>query len=31
MPESVRPVTDATFASDVLAAERPVLVDFFAG
>jgi thioredoxin 1 len=31
MAESVRPVTDATFASDVLAAERPVLVDFFAG
>jgi thioredoxin 1 len=28
---AVRPVTDLTFAADVLAAERPVLVDFFAG
>jgi thioredoxin 1 len=28
---AVRPVTDLTFADDVLAAERPVLVDFFAG
>ena len=31
MSEVVRQVTDASFASDVLAAERPVLVDFFAG
>lgn len=31
MSETVRQVTDASFASDVLAAERPVLVDFFAG
>jgi len=30
MSESVKQVTDASFASDVLAAERPVLVDFFA-
>ena len=28
---AVRPVTDVSFASDVLGAERPVLVDFFAG
>ena len=31
MSEAVKQVTDASFASDVLAAERPVLVDFFAG
>ncbi|MFL5337245.1 MAG: thioredoxin [Geminicoccaceae bacterium] len=30
MSESVKQVTDASFASDVLAAKRPVLVDFFA-
>ena len=30
MSKSVKQVTDASFASDVLAAERPVLVDFFA-
>ena len=33
MPETiaaVRPVTDASFAADVLGAGRPVLVDFFA-
>jgi thioredoxin 1 len=30
MSESVKQVTDASFASDVLAAQRPVLVDFFA-
>jgi thioredoxin 1 len=30
MSESVKQVTDASFASDVLAAEHPVLVDFFA-
>ncbi len=27
----VREVSDSSFADDVLAAERPVLVDFFAG
>ena len=31
MSEAVKQVTDESFASDVLGAERPVLVDFFAG
>jgi thioredoxin 1 len=29
--QAVREVDDASFADEVLAAERPVLVDFFAG
>lgn len=29
--EAVRQISDASFADEVLAAERPVLVDFFAG
>ena len=29
--KSVREVSDSSFAEEVLAAERPVLVDFFAG
>jgi thioredoxin 1 len=29
--EMVRPVTDLSFNEDVIAAKRPVLVDFFAG
>jgi thioredoxin 1 len=29
--KSVREISDSSFAEEVLAAERPVLVDFFAG